>query len=169
MLQTALMVSAGIHFGQTRKNTGLPYIVHPVAVMEIVSLYSLDEDVLTATVLHDSIEDCNYTYEMLVRNFNERVAGLVVELTNIRLDKSIPRHIRKQADKARLETISKEAKLVKLADTKHNVLCMIRENADPDYKQTFFLEKLDLIPVLEEGCPELYQELKVLLEWELRP
>lgn len=65
------------HFGQTRKNSDEPYVNHPIEVMEIVSTMTDDKNVLTAAVLHDTVEDTDVTLEEIRERFGDRVAELV--------------------------------------------------------------------------------------------
>lgn len=71
------------HVLQTRKFSGLPYIVHPQAVAFFLQTHGYRHiDLICAAWLHDTIEDCNVTYQELVREFNVYVADLVVEVSH---------------------------------------------------------------------------------------
>ena len=66
--------------GQFRKGTKRPYIVHPLEVGEIVATLTFDEEIISAALLHDTIEDCQgITREVLAQEFSERVAALVAQ------------------------------------------------------------------------------------------
>jgi len=74
----ALNFSADKHFGQKRKSSKLPYIVHPFSVAIILSNYTSDEDIIVAGLLHDVIEDVEGCgYEDLKKYFGEKVADIV--------------------------------------------------------------------------------------------
>ena len=78
MLNEAIEFATKAHEGQFRKGTKRPYIVHPIAVADIVMTMTWDEEVISAAVLHDTIEDCpGVTEEILREKFGNRVASLV--------------------------------------------------------------------------------------------
>ena len=64
------------HGGQLRKD-GKPYIIHPVEVAYILADLGFDEDVVSAALLHDVVEDCGYTVSQIAELFNPEVAKLV--------------------------------------------------------------------------------------------
>lgn len=73
---------------------------------------------LCAALLHDTVEDTQTSFEELTVEFGERVSNIVRECTD---DKSLPKHVRKQLQVEHASTISKEGKLVKLADKLSNI------------------------------------------------
>jgi (p)ppGpp synthase/HD superfamily hydrolase len=73
------------HLGQTRKSTGLPYIVHPHGVAAILQTFKRSKnlvELICACYLHDTLEDTNTTHQDLRYEFGDMVANLVVEMTN---------------------------------------------------------------------------------------
>ena len=62
-------------------DAGLPFILHPLKVMEIMRTVSTDENLICAAVLHDTIEDTDTTQQDLIDNFGEEVADLVWAVT----------------------------------------------------------------------------------------
>lgn len=68
------------HFGQLRKDGNI-YILHPLEVATIVGTMTNDTDVLSAAVLHDTVEDTNTTMQDILDNFGERIAALVASET----------------------------------------------------------------------------------------
>ena len=72
------------HEGQFRK-TGEPYIIHPVAVTDILAGLEMDTPSLCAGFLHDVIEDCGVTREELASEFGDEIAGLVDGVTKLKL------------------------------------------------------------------------------------
>ena len=58
MINKAIEFATRAHAGQFRKGTRRPYIVHPIEVGDIVSTMTQDEEIISAAVLHDTIEDC---------------------------------------------------------------------------------------------------------------
>lgn len=122
MIHEALNFIKEKHAGQTRKVSGLPYISHPIAVSAIVSAYKkskhLDE-LITASLLHDTLEDTPTTYEELENKFSPFVASLVKELTN---DPEKMKKMGKLAyQKDKLSHMSSYGLVIKLADRLHNV------------------------------------------------
>ena len=77
MIDQAIRFAALAHKGMVRKGNNQPYIFHPLEVLNLVSLMTLDDDVLCAAVLHDTVEDTDATIEDIQREFGEHVAALV--------------------------------------------------------------------------------------------
>ncbi len=77
MVQKAAIFASQAHEGKVRKGTKIPYIIHPLETAAIVSGLTGDEAVICAALLHDVIEDTQVTYEELLEQFGNRVAGLV--------------------------------------------------------------------------------------------
>ncbi|QRV02919.1 bifunctional (p)ppGpp synthetase/guanosine-3',5'-bis(diphosphate) 3'-pyrophosphohydrolase [Arcanobacterium phocisimile] len=116
----AYEVAERLHRGVNRKS-GEPYITHPVAVATILSELGLDEDTIVAALLHDTVEDTEYTLEELSAEFGPTVALLVDGVT--KLDKV------KYGEAAASETVRKmiiamakdiRVLLIKLGDRLHN-------------------------------------------------
>lgn len=110
------------HLGQFRKVSGEEYISHPVAVSYIVASYKKSEcldELLAASLLHDTLEDTDTTFVELATEFTPLVAGLVQELTND------PEKIKKlgkaEYQKVKLVGISSYGLIIKLADRLHNI------------------------------------------------
>lgn len=78
----ALVLALKAHAGQMRKS-GEPYIVHPILVAAITAKISADETMVQAALLHDVIEDTDYSIEDLELRFGEDVAHMVEGLTKI--------------------------------------------------------------------------------------
>ena len=78
MIQKAIAFATKAHDGQLRKGTMRPYILHPLEVGVIVARMTEDEEVISAAILHDTIEDCEgVTAKMIEQMFSNRVAELV--------------------------------------------------------------------------------------------
>ncbi len=126
MFDEAVRFATEAHKGQIRKGTKKPYIVHPIEVAEIVAEMTSDEEILSAAVLHDTIEDCaGVTREILRQRFGERVAALVAGESE---DKSRTWEERKGATIQRLKTESRELQMIALADKLSNM-----RDIDRDY------------------------------------
>ncbi len=112
----ALAFAAEKHRHQRRKDVDAsPYINHPIALAEILANEAgvEDEKVLQAAILHDTIEDTETTAQELAEHFGDDVAAIVLEVTD---DKSLSKAERKRLQIEHAATISRRAKLVKLAD-----------------------------------------------------
>jgi guanosine-3',5'-bis(diphosphate) 3'-pyrophosphohydrolase len=112
----AVAFAAEKHRHQRRKDTeASPYINHPIALARILIVEGRIEDVDTVcgAILHDTIEDTDTTREELCVAFGESVASVVVEVTD---DKALPKGARKAAQVQHAPSLSRAAKLVKLAD-----------------------------------------------------
>ena len=81
-IQKALKFAIKAHSGQKRKS-GEDYVIHPILVAVITSFFSNDEDVITAAILHDVVEDTPYTIYYIKDEFGKEVAKLVEGLTKI--------------------------------------------------------------------------------------
>lgn len=68
-----------------KRRSGEPYIIHPVAVTEVLADLELDEQTLAAGLLHDVIEDCDVTPEELAKEFGDEVALLVDGVTKLQI------------------------------------------------------------------------------------
>lgn len=104
------------HSGQSRKDARCTaYIEHPRAVMRILKDVGkvADQDVLIAGLLHDVIEDTPTSSEELCTRFGNRISRIVQEVSD---DKRLPKMARKYLQIKGAPFVSREAKLVKLAD-----------------------------------------------------
>ena len=126
MIDKAIEFATKAHEGQYRKGTKRPYIVHPVEVGDIVATMTDDEEVISAAVLHDTIEDCEgITHRILAQEFSERVAFMVAQESE---DKSKTWMERKRATIEHLRTASREVQMIGLADKLSNM-----RDIDRDY------------------------------------
>ena len=126
MIDKAREFATKAHDGQFRKGTKRPYIVHPIEVGDIVSTMTTDEEVISAAILHDTIEDCEgVTERMLAELFSERVAGMVAQESE---DKSRTWMERKSATIEHLRTAPQEVQMIALADKLSNM-----RDIDRDY------------------------------------
>ena len=141
LLFRALAFSAEKHTKQRRKDIDkTPYINHPISLANILAQrWVIDENVLCAAILHDTIEDTETTVSELQEHFGEKITSIVLEVTD---DKSLEKSVRKQKQVEHAASISHEAKLVKLADKIANITDII--NSPPadwsnDRKKDYFI------------------------------
>jgi GTP diphosphokinase / guanosine-3',5'-bis(diphosphate) 3'-diphosphatase len=111
------------HQNQKREE-GVPYIIHPVAVAKILTDLKLDSATITTGLLHDTIEDTNVTYDSVKEQFGEEVANLVDGVTKIsELESKASSDSKAENFRKLILATSKDIRvlLVKLADRLHNM------------------------------------------------
>lgn len=118
MIKRAAEFARQAHEGKMRKGTAIPYIVHPMEAAVIVSGMTNDPEVISAALLHDVIEDAGVTYECLEEQFGKRVADLVLAESE---DKSKTWRERKQSTIDRLDSASREEKIICIGDKLSNL------------------------------------------------
>jgi guanosine-3',5'-bis(diphosphate) 3'-pyrophosphohydrolase len=120
IVERAYAAAEKAHAGQKR-DSGEPYITHPVAVAQILADLGMGPKTIVAALLHDTVEDTAYTLDRLHHDFGDEVAMLVDGVT--KLDKL------KYGDSAQAETVRKmvvamskdiRVLVIKLADRLHN-------------------------------------------------
>lgn len=151
---------------QRRKYTNDPYIVHPQAVMEIVSSVPHSEEMLAAAWLHDTVEDTPTTLADIENHFGAQVAGLVEMLTNVSVGSTDNRYQRKNRDRQHSANASPQAKTIKLADLIDNTRSLLRY--DSHFAKTYLVEKQRLLEVLTEGDPVLWRQASYIIEQGLQ-
>lgn len=135
LIRSAFEVAVDAHKDQRRKS-GEAYIFHPIAVAKIVaSEIGLDGVSIASALLHDVVEDSEYTLDDIERMFGETVARIVDGLTKIaHLKKDM--NISQQAENFRkmLLTLNDDVRviIIKIADRYHNMLTM---DSMPEHKQ----------------------------------
>ncbi len=120
-LLDALHFAADQHRDQRRKDVGAtPYINHCIALAELLVRVGQVDDpvVITAAILHDTVEDTTTTFEQLEARYGLEITAVVREVTD---DKTLPKDVRKQLQVEHAAHASTRAKLVKLADKICNV------------------------------------------------
>lgn len=87
-IDEAIKFASIAHKGQVRKGGNQPYIFHPLEVLNIVSTMTLEDDILCAAILHDTVEDTDATIEDIRSKFGDKVADMVqIESEDKRSDK----------------------------------------------------------------------------------
>ena len=158
MNQAVLDFATAAHGDQLRKYTDDPYIIHPVAVADMVKNAGGDENMVNAALLHDVLEDTSVTHAelraFLFQNFvavdASDILNLVVELTDVFIKKDFPdlnRKARKTLEANRLGNVSDRAKQIKLMDIEHNSKSIMEH--DPKFAKVFLEEKEVLLDFLK--------------------
>lgn len=122
-LKKAVQIASHQHKDQTRKVLDYPYITHPLMVMHLVSQFTDNEDVLCAAVLHDVVEDSDYTLNQIQDNFGDRVCYLVDMLSHDKKLKN-PERTEKYFDQV-FGQVDKDVFLIKAADLFYNLMDLL--------------------------------------------
>ncbi|WMT89390.1 HD domain-containing protein [Pelagibacterium sp. H642] len=141
--------------GQRRKYVDEPYIVHPIAVAELVKSVPHTEEMLAAALLHDVVEDTPVTLEEIGAQFGNEVGDLVDWLTDVSRPQDGNRAARKHIDLLHTAKAPPEAKTIKLADLIDNARTISAH--DPGFWRRFRAEMKALLAVMEEGDPTLWR------------
>ena len=152
------------HLGQYRQS-GEPYITHPLAVAELCADWRLDVYSIMSALLHDVIEDTGHTHSELVEAFGPKVGELVDGLT--KLDKlEFQSHAQAQAESFRkmLMAMARDIRviLVKLADRTHNMRTL--DSIRVDKRKRIAIETSEIYaPIAHRlGLNMIYRELEDL-------
>ncbi|MDO4545383.1 MAG: bifunctional (p)ppGpp synthetase/guanosine-3',5'-bis(diphosphate) 3'-pyrophosphohydrolase [Bacillota bacterium] len=123
LIAKAYDIAEEMHRGQLRKS-GEPYLIHPMAVAEILADLGMDEETIIAGLLHDVVEDTPYTEEELIKDFGEETGLLVDGVTKLGSLKFESKEER-QAENLRkmFLAMSKDIRvlIIKLSDRLHNL------------------------------------------------
>ena len=125
-IERAIRYAENKHASQKRKD-GSPYIIHPLAVAEIVAEIGLDTDAILGALLHDCIEDTDSTYDEIARQFGSTVAALVEGVTKLtRVEYSTLEEQQMENLRKMFMAMSRDIRviLIKIADRLHNTRTM---------------------------------------------
>ena len=129
-VEQAIKAAAVLHDGQLRKGAvPIPYITHLFSVMHYLSEFTDDEEVLVAALLHDTLEDTEYTVKELREDFGSTVADIVSSLTEPTEQKgrALSWVERKEAYINQLNQADNAAIMVAAADKIHNFRTLVEE------------------------------------------
>jgi GTP diphosphokinase / guanosine-3',5'-bis(diphosphate) 3'-diphosphatase len=159
------------HLGQIR-NSGEPYITHPIAVAAQCAEWKLDAQALMAALLHDAIEDCGVTKPELVERFGSPVAELVDGLTKLdRLHFNTREENQAESFRKMLLAMARDVRviLIKLADRSHNMRTL--SDAPREKWHRIASETLEIYaPIAHRlGLNQTYRELQELSFKHLKP
>jgi len=169
-LLSAIAFAAHKHRDQRRKDlVASPYINHPIGLANVLANEAGIEDarVLIAAILHDTLEDTQTTEQELVCEFGKEIADIVMEVSD---DQSLSMAERKQLQIDHAGTISRRAKVVKLADK----ICNLRDiaNSPPaswslERKRAYF----DWAKAVVDGLRGVHPALEHIFDeaYKLRP
>jgi GTP pyrophosphokinase len=157
---------ANEYHGDQKRKSGEPYIIHPIAVCDILVDLGMDYQSLVAALLHDVVEDTSYTIEQLTDDFGEEIALLVdgvTKLGRVQLNSSENKE-EQQAENIRkmLLAMSKDIRviIVKLADRVHNMRTL--QFMPPQKQRDKALETLEIFAPISHrlGIRSVKEELE---------
>ena len=151
LVSEAADLAARRHNGMARKGRGNePYINHLAEVASILAAVTdgADAELVAAGWLHDTIEDTGTTRAELAQKFGERVAALVVEVTD---DMSLAKTERRRKQIADAPHKSSGARLIKIADKISNIRARIHSVPTPD-ERADLIDYVDWAEQVVAGC-----------------
>ena len=162
LIDRAVDYARNKHKDQKRKD-GSPYIIHPLAVAEIVTEMGLDTDAILGAVLHDCIEDTDASHDEIAQLFGETVAELVEGVTKLtRADFSTKEEAQMENLRKMFMAMSKDIRvvLIKIADRLHNMRTMQYQSPEKQIKKC--RETMDIYAPLAHrlGMQKLKWELE---------
>ena len=135
-----------------KRFSGAPYVVHPVAVADILAELKLDSATIITGLLHDTIEDTKTTYNVVLKEFGKEVADLVDGVTKISvLEEKVADNSQAENFRKLILATSKDIRvlLVKLADRLHNMRT-INAFKSEDKKKRIAKETMEIYAPLAE-------------------
>lgn len=172
LLPKAIEKAIALHDGQMRKGAKpVPYIVHPLRVGYILMQYTQNPNIVSAGILHDTIEDTEYTEQQLLEDFGEDITKWVLLVSH-----NLNAPTKEQRDREAIINCAKttESMLIKTADAMANMQDIVSGiesegssfwdhfDGGKDYKISYYSAILD---AGKDVVPEpMHNELKTLLE-----
>lgn len=173
MINKAIQFAVTAHAGQFRKGTTTPFILHPMEVGVIVATLTSDEEIISAAILHDTVEDCPHvTVDDIRREFGDRIASMVDCESE---DKSKSWLERKAHTIMYLKhEASMEVRFIAMGDKLANIRSLVRDYEkvgeelwnrfnmkDPKMQRWYYRSMIDSLSCLK-GC-DAYEEYVTLV------
>ncbi len=170
-VRVAIEFSRAAHQGQVRQS-GDPYVTHPIAVARILSPLHIDVQAIIAALLHDVVEDTDVTAEHIAENFGQPVADLVEGLSKLeRIQFETREDAQAENFRKMLLAMARDVRviLIKLADRLHNMRTL--ESMVQDKRERIARETMEIYaPIANRlGLNAIYQELQELSFKYLHP
>ena len=171
-LTKAYTFALSAHKNQKR-DSGDPYLIHPVAVADILSDLKLDSATIATGLLHDTIEDTKATYKTVKKEFGKEVADLVDGVTKIsQLESKATQTSKAENFRKLILATSKDIRvlLVKIADRLHNMRTL-SSIKDSNRRLRIAQETMEIYAPLSDrmGMNHIRDELEDLSFTELNP
>ena len=162
LVKSAELFAKTKHAGQFRED-GTTYSKHLEDVVNrLKSLGVVDEDILCAGWLHDTIEDTDTSFDDLYEQFGNRIAVIVSSLTK---DKTSPRKKRENAYRIQLKEASFDAKLIKLCDISANLSDLKNYDASKSKKLREVKQKKHYLNIIKKDLVNTdYPKIVTLIE-----
>jgi len=156
-----------------KRDSGDPYLIHPVAVADILSDLKLDSATIATGLLHDTIEDTKTTYKTVEKEFGKEVADLVEGVTKIsQLEDKVVENSKAENFRKLILATSKDIRvlLVKIADRLHNMRTL-NSIAEKPKRERIAKETMEIYAPLSDrmGMNHIRDELEDLSFAELNP
>lgn len=168
---SALEFSAAAHQGQIRQS-GEPYVSHPIAVARILTPLHLDAQAIIAALLHDVVEDTAIHIEDVAEKFGKPVAEMVEGLSKLdKLQFETKEDAQAENFRKMLMAMARDVRviLIKLADRLHNMRTL--DAVSPEKSQRIARETMEIYaPIANRlGLNTIFQELQDLCFMHLHP
>ena len=164
VIRKARKVGAIAHKGQIRKFDKEPYFKHPMRVAAIVKKYKKSKEIdklISAALLHDTIEDTNITAKKLKRKFGKTIMSLVQELTSDKED-MVEKGGKRKYLAHKTQNMSSWALVIKLADRLDNVSDF--KTASPEFVKSYRKQTNYILDQLEKKRTQLSGTHKELIK-----
>ena len=151
IVKRAYEYASNLHKGQTRQS-GEPYIIHPLNVAYILAEMHADKDTICAGLLHDTLEDTDISKEDIAHDFNQTIANLVDGVTKIsRMNFSTKQDQNMANTRKIITSITEDIRIIiiKLADRLHNMRTL-------NFKPDKFKQKENALETMEIYVPLAY-------------
>ncbi len=180
-IEKAVQKASSLHQKQLRKGQPIPYISHLFSVAIILSEFTDDENIIAAGILHDAIEDTNYTAEELENDFGSEVKKMVLGVSEEKYHDGVKIgwQERKQKYLQCLKDDDFGSLMVCVADKIHNLMSLMNDykikgeqvwdnfNASKEKKMWYYGETLKIIgeklnnPIVEKYIKVYEEAIKV--------
>ncbi|MCX7950782.1 MAG: HD domain-containing protein [Clostridiales bacterium] len=184
MNSLALKIAWDVHKDQRRKGSNAPYIIHPIEVAVILTENGADDDLVTAGLLHDTLEDIvtgrQELFKLIKSNFSDRVLNIIIAVSEhekISINRALTRSEKMSTWRSRkieainkLKSASLDVKMVSCADKLSNIRSMVEDyktlndklwfmfNAGYDEQKWYYTEVLKALDDLKGY--DMFKELE---------
>ena len=170
-IEYAIFYATKAHKGQKRKQKDVDMIFHPFTVGMILQRNGCDEDIVTAGILHDVVEDTQHTFEDIEKEFGKKVRDYVYDASE--LDKSLPWKERKQHTINHIKTAPLGSKLIVASDKINNLedsISNIKEcgedkvlSRNPEEQKWYYTSMYDAVLMNATEENKLFERYKKIL------